>query len=213
MHIDGLDPALELHRLGAALPIWRAQVKPGQWLDAALHMAQSGARLVALWGSDRSGDAHKTFAVNAAYATPRGLAWLDLALDPARPAYPSVADEFPFAGRMQRAIADLLGFSADGFDAPRPWLDHGTWPAGYFPLRRGSADAPLQARPAQDYPFVRGEGDGVHEFAGGPVHAGIIEPGHFRFSVVGEKVLRLEERLGYTHMCIKFCFLCLFLFV
>ena len=47
------------------------------------------------------------------------------------------------------------------------------------------------------------EGDGVHEIAVGPVHAGIIEPGHFRFSVVGEKVLRLEERLGYTHKGIE----------
>ena len=47
------------------------------------------------------------------------------------------------------------------------------------------------------------EGDGVHEIAVGPVHAGIIEPGHFRFSVVGEKVLRLEERLGYVHKGIE----------
>src|SRR5690606_33850987 len=52
-------------------------------------------------------------------------------------------------------------------------------------------------------PFVRVEGDGVHEIAVGPVHAGIIEPGHFRFSVVGEKVLRLEERLGYVHKGIE----------
>ena len=50
-----------------------------------------------------------------------------------------------------------------------------------------------------DYPFVHVDGDGVHEIPVGPVHAGIIEPGHFRFSVVGEKVLRLEQRLGYTH--------------
>ena len=54
-----------------------------------------------------------------------------------------------------------------------------------------------------DYPFVRVEGDGVHEIAVGPVHAGIIEPGHFRFSVVGEKVLRLEEHLGYVHKGIE----------
>jgi Ni,Fe-hydrogenase III large subunit len=54
-----------------------------------------------------------------------------------------------------------------------------------------------------DYPFVRVEGDGVHEIAVGPVHAGIIEPGHFRFSVVGEKVLRLEQHLGYVHKGIE----------
>ncbi len=46
-------------------------------------------------------------------------------------------------------------------------------------------------------------GDGVHEIPVGPVHAGIIEPGHFRFQIVGEKVLRLEERLGYTHKGIE----------
>ena len=53
------------------------------------------------------------------------------------------------------------------------------------------------------YPFVRVDGEGVHEIPVGPVHAGIIEPGHFRFSVVGEKVLRLEERLGYVHKGIE----------
>ena len=61
----------------------------------------------------------------------------------------------------------------------------------------------MSPRPVQDYPFVRVEGDGVHEIPVGPVHAGIIEPGHFRFSVVGEKVLRLEQRLGYTHKGIE----------
>src|SRR6185369_10900394 len=79
------------------------------------------------------------------------------------------------------------------------------WPEGYFPLRRDAAAAvgSMSPRPAQDYAFVRVEGDGVHEIPVGPVHAGIIEPGHFRFSVVGEKVLRLEERLGYTHKGIE----------
>ena len=59
------------------------------------------------------------------------------------------------------------------------------------------------SRGEEDYPFVRVAGDGVHEIAVGPVHAGIIEPGHFRFQVVGEKVLRLEERLAYTHKGIE----------
>ena len=56
---------------------------------------------------------------------------------------------------------------------------------------------------ADDYAFVRVDGDGVHEVPVGPVHAGIIEPGHFRFSVVGEKVLKLEARLGYAHKGIE----------
>ncbi|HJV63742.1 MAG TPA: Ni,Fe-hydrogenase III large subunit, partial [Albitalea sp.] len=102
--------------------------------------------------------------------------------------------------RMQRAAADLLGIEAVGASDTRPWLDHGLWPEGFLPLRHGEAPPPSTAAAAPaPYPFVRVEGDGVHEIAVGPVHAGTIEPGHFRFSVVGEKVLRLEERLGYTH--------------
>ncbi len=101
---------------------------------------------------------------------------------------------------MQRATTDLLGIEFAGAADTRPWLDHGLWPEGLRPLRDGMpavATSP-PALPA-NYPFVRVEGDGVHEIAVGPVHAGIIEPGHFRFSVVGEKVLRLEQHLGYKH--------------
>ena len=101
---------------------------------------------------------------------------------------------------MQRAIADLSGLRSTDPDT-RPWLRHAAWPESYLPL----VDPPQlvsHGEPRLDtYEFVRVEGDGVHEIAVGPVHAGTIEPGHFRFSVVGEKVLRLEERLGtYTRV-------------
>jgi Ni,Fe-hydrogenase III large subunit/Ni,Fe-hydrogenase III component G len=86
--------------------------------------------------------------------------------------------------------------------------------AGYLPpagrAERGGRSQAIDRSPAEngtqnhdDYPFVQVEGQGVHEIPVGPVHAGIIEPGHFRFSIVGEKVLRLEERLGYTHKGIE----------
>ncbi|HEY2979516.1 MAG TPA: Ni,Fe-hydrogenase III large subunit, partial [Burkholderiaceae bacterium] len=100
--------------------------------------------------------------------------------------------------------ADLVGIRADDFADPRPWLDHGAWPQGGFALRH---ETPSRSDAAttepDDYAFVRVEGDGVHEIPVGPVHAGIIEPGHFRFSIVGEKVLRLEQRLGYVHKGIE----------
>ncbi|HYN11676.1 MAG TPA: Ni,Fe-hydrogenase III large subunit [Burkholderiales bacterium] len=115
----------------------------------------------------------KPAAICAAYAVREGLLWLEL---PGK-SYPDLSGRFPYASRMQRAAADLYGVSAEGALDRRPWLIHG--------------DA--------DYPFVRVEGEGVHEIPVGPVHAGIIEPGHFRFSIVGEQVLRLEQRLGYTH--------------
>jgi len=199
MLIPGLD--LPFERLPAPLPLWRASVDAGQWQTAAENVARVGARLVSLWGSDRSEGGAPALAMSAAYATPDGLAWLDLALDPVRSSYPDLAPIFPYAARMQRATADLLGVIAEGFEDRRPWLNHGTWPQDYFPLRHGAAQAAPPPSPgvSQDYDFVRVDGDGVHEIAVGPVHAGIIEPGHFRFSVVGEKVLRLEQRLGYTH--------------
>jgi Ni,Fe-hydrogenase III large subunit len=101
-------------------------------------------------------------------------------------------------------VADLSGLLAAGSQDTRPWLAHGAWPADYFPLRHGvDAKQTFPDAALIDYPFVRVEGDGVHEIAVGPVHAGVIEPGHFRFSIVGEKVLRLEQRLGYTHKGIE----------
>jgi hypothetical protein len=103
---------------------------------------------------------------------------------------------------MQRAMADLSGVRSTSADT-RPWLRHAAWPAGYRPLSDAVLPGPATELALDSYDFVRVEGDGVHEIAVGPVHAGIIEPGHFRFSVVGEKVLRLEEHLGYVHKGIE----------
>ncbi|MFY9328754.1 MAG: NADH-quinone oxidoreductase subunit C [Georgfuchsia sp.] len=189
-------PGLNLKNLHAPVPVRHGVLDAGLWLAAAQAVAEHGGRLVSMWGRDRTG----RFTVSAAYATQDGLAWLDLHLPEGEASYPDLSQIFPAARRMQRAMADLLGISATDFADRRPWLNHGAWPADYFPLRQttdGKASYP-QCEPT-DYSFVTVEGDGVHEIAVGPVHAGIIEPGHFRFSVVGEKVLRLEERLGYKH--------------
>jgi Ni,Fe-hydrogenase III large subunit/Ni,Fe-hydrogenase III component G len=166
------------------------------WLAAADAALASGCRLVALWGADRRPE--EGLAVCAAYALEDGLAWIDLDLGRGD-SYPAISHLFLHAARMQRATFDLVGLKARGAADERPWLDHGAW-LSRFPLR---VDAPAAGGEARDYPFVRVEGDGVHEIPVGPVHAGIIEPGHFRFSVVGEKVLRLEQRLGYTHKGIE----------
>ena len=114
--------------------------------------------------------------------------------------YPDLSPIFPAAERLQRAAFDLVGVRAAGGDT-RPWLRHAAWPADAHPLRH--EPLPPTETGSDAYPFVRVAGDGVHEIPVGPVHAGIIEPGHFRFSVVGEKVLRLEERLGYVHKGIE----------
>jgi len=197
------DLALPLQRLPAPLPIWHASVAPEAWTAAAQHVAEGGGRLVAVWGVDRRGSGRGQAAC-AAYAVLEGLWWLELTLADGANGFPDLAASFPCAARMQRAMADLSGLHARGAKDPRPWLDHGLWAPGAPPLQQGADRQPATAGtlPA-DYPFVRVEGDGVHEIAVGPVHAGIIEPGHFRFSVVGERVLRLEQHLGYVHKGIE----------
>jgi Ni,Fe-hydrogenase III large subunit len=90
--------------------------------------------------------------------------------------FPSVGRVHPPAIRLERAMRDLYGLQAEGSPDARPWLRH---------------DAP--------YPFLPAEGEALHQIPVGPVHAGIIEPGHFRFTANGETVVRLEARLGYVH--------------
>jgi len=208
MRLPGLDCAFAVQGGGAA--VYRARVSAAQWRAAPSIVRSLGGRLVALWATDRrTQDAEHVVA--AAYATAEALYWVELPLaaDAAaasRPHYPDLAHVFPCAGRMQRAVADLNGLEATGSHGPidqRPWLRQAAWPADYLPLRREPSGSEQFAALDEHYPFVSVEGDGVHEIAVGPVHAGIIEPGHFRFSVVGEKVLRLEERLGYTHKGIE----------
>ena len=190
MKLGGLN--LDLQPMSAPVPIWHAGVNAQDWSAAAREVRDSGGRLLALWGTQN--------AACAAYVVLDGLIWLELPLDALGGRYPDLAPLFPAAGRMQRAAADLSGIHAEGAKDTRPWLNHGAWPTDHFPLRASGNEAQeFPAAQLQDYPFVRVEGDGVHEIAVGPVHAGVIEPGHFRFSVVGEKVLRLEQRLGYTH--------------
>src|SRR5688500_6915364 len=99
-----------------------------------------------------------------------------LHLDCAAGAFPSVGRLHPPAIRLERAMQDLAGMRADGAPDTRPWLRH-----------------------SGPYAFLPAEGESLHQIPVGPVHAGIIEPGHFRFTANGETVVRLEERLGYAH--------------
>ena len=181
-------PAIPLAPLQGAVPAWRAEVDAAQWRTVCEAAHRAGGRLGALWASDGI--------VRALLVVHEGLVCLELH---ARE-YPGIADLFACARRMQRAAFDLAGVRATGETDTRRWLRHAAWSENEFPLRADFAGG----TPADnDYAFVRVEGEGVHEIPVGPVHAGTIEPGHFRFSIVGEKLLRLEERLGYKHKGIE----------
>ncbi|MGP1677244.1 MAG: hydrogenase large subunit [Burkholderiales bacterium] len=195
MAFDSLP--LQLTELPGAVPAWRADASAQALPDICQAVKDQGGRLAALWGTDEQ-DLGLGYTLHLALANPGGMLWLRSALPADRPQYPDLSPIFYPAQRMQRAARDLLGIDADSADR-RPWLRHAAWQDKDHPLRRDAATATVFEQGADDYAFVSVSGDGVHEIPVGPVHAGTIEPGHFRFSIVGEKVLRLEEHLGYTH--------------
>lgn len=188
--------------LPSNLPCHTRRAGAVDWRAIAKSMRAAGGRLLTLWGSDDR-DRDGRFRVYAAYLYSGGIAVVEHEMDSGtKPTFPSLREFFPSAVRMERAVFDLLGIKSMEPDH-RGWLRHGGWPENAFPLRRDFDGSTQFAVVSEPYPFVQVEGDGVHEIAVGPVHAGTIEPGHFRFSVVGEKVLRLEERLGYKHKGIE----------
>ena len=195
---------------GSGAPVWRGQAPSGYALKnfaAAAHLA--GARLAAIWGSDER-QRHGCFRLHCVFGLDRGHAWLSLELPADAPHYPDLSGLFSAANRMQRATRDMVGIATEGGDQ-RPWLRHGAWPADWYPLRHDAVHesgmgAGFENFPS-DYDFVQVGGEGAHEIPVGPIHAGIIEPGHFRFSVIGERVLRLEQRLGYQHKGVEKLFI------
>ena len=194
------DGSLESVPLPGAPGLWALEVSYEDWSRAAQELERQGARLVSMWASTPSSAPPW---VRAAFLTDSGGLLLKLQLPAADAPYPGLEPYFPCASRMQRAMADLSGVRCSDPDT-RAWLRHNAWPPDFHPLRRPTEAIPADGEPGVDvYPFVHVDGEGVHEIPVGPVHAGIIEPGHFRFSVVGEKVLRLEERLGYVHKGIE----------
>lgn len=196
------EPIEFVRQSGLSAPIWHGKAASAEDLTRfAISVHRHEGRLCALWGSDERG-VGDGFRLHVVFALDEGWPYLTLDLPAEEPVYPDLAGIFPAANRMQRAAFDLLGIRHDGEDQ-RPWLRHGGWPADWFPLRRDAGEPPEWENRPTDYDFVRVGGEGAHEIPVGPIHAGIIEPGHFRFSVVGERVLRLEERLGYQHKGIE----------
>jgi len=113
--------------------------------------------------------------------------------------FPSLALDIPKISNYERKIQTFFGLTPTGHPDKRPIILHENWPADMFPLRK---DFDLKTRPKivnGKYEFHKVKGEGIYEIPVGPVHAGIIEPGHFRFSVAGESIVLLEPKLGYVH--------------
>jgi Ni,Fe-hydrogenase III large subunit len=174
-----------LHR-----PWPRAVVTPDLWNAAADQLARGHWTLLGLWG--------EADAVHMALIDGQTSEIGVISLGCPDRSFPSIGMRHPPAIRLERAIRDLFGHDALGLPDTRPWLDHGRWD-----IARPLAAYP-DARPgSRQYIFLSAEGEGMHQIPVGPVHAGIIEPGHFRFTADGETVVRLEERLGYVHKGIE----------
>jgi hypothetical protein len=139
------------------------------WQLAGDRLADGSLTLLSLWGEP--GAAHMALFGGGA----QGAAVLTIACPDRR--FPSIGAHHPPAIRLERAMRNLLGLEPVGLTDTRPWLDHG---------RRGGDQAP-----AASYPSLPVEGEALHQIPVGPVHAGIIEPGHFRFTCDGETVVRL----------------------
>ena len=155
-----------------------------QWIAAADTRAASGAF---------------TLAYRFAPPTHRPAVTARLAVGAEGAAFPSLATRSFAASRFERETQDLFGLVPTGHPDPRRLALHQFWPEGYYPLRRDTATRADVLDDGRPFPFRRVEGRGVFEITVGPVHAGIIEPGHFRFSVEGETIVNLETRLGFVH--------------
>ena len=176
----------------------RIEPRDARSLAQALR-AEHGAELRLMVGNDRRADAGR-FEVYDLFAHPTENWFVQAAqwLGPEAPALVSLATFHHPASLFEREIFDLFGIMAAGHPDPRPLVRHAFWPADYFPLRKDAT-----AREFHDdgraFPFTEVEGEGVYEIPVGPVHAGVIEPGHFRFSVVGETIIDMKARLYFTH--------------
>jgi Ni,Fe-hydrogenase III large subunit len=173
-------------RAGAHRPWPRIVVDADLWREAIVGLAGGQATLLGLWSDGE--------AVHMALTAADEFAVVSLPVPERR--FPSVALSHAPALRLERTLRDLYGLEPEGAFDVRPWLDHNRWGVRHPLAEAASVEA---GGDTATYEFYAAEGPPMHQVPVGPVHAGIIEPGHFRFTANGETVVRLEERFGYVH--------------
>jgi Ni,Fe-hydrogenase III large subunit len=188
--MPSLTDTIEGRRVVEHHPCPRLIVDEDAWRLLAHELAAGRAALLGLW----SDGAAVHMAVLEQYKTDMLVASLECRDGQ----FPSVGALHPPAIRLERAIRSLFGLEPVGAPDTRPWLDLGFWDVAH-----PCSTTPKQSLSVSAYAFLPAQGEGLHQIPVGPVHAGIIEPGHFRFTANGETVVRLEERLGYVHKGIE----------
>ncbi len=173
-----------------------------RFAEAAAALKREYALLAAEWASDETAF-NRGFTIHACYRREREYLIVKTEVPVNDPTFPSLTKKFVAAYRFERQIQSLMGLTPVGIPDQRPWIKHEDWPADAWPLRKSFPGSKKLERVPGEYRWIRAEGEGVYEIAVGPVHAGIIEPGHFRFQAMGEDILNLEERLGYVHKGIE----------
>ncbi len=168
----------------------RLIVNENGWRFAADQMSAGRWTLLGLWGD--------TGTVHMAVLDEQAGEIAVVTFECQQAKFPSIGALHPPAIRLERALRDLYGLEPVGLVDTRPWLDLGFWGARH-PVGARSEAPVAHTR----YDFLPVEGENLHQIPVGPVHAGIIEPGHFRFTANGETVVRLEQRLGYVHKGIE----------
>ncbi len=178
------------------------QIEPQAWKRCARLARDAGFRWSAGWAEDLGA----TLRVNSLLEKEGDYLLLRTEIPADNPGLPSQTPYFLAADRSERHTRDLFGIHFEGHPDNRRWTRHQAWSEDEHPLRKDfplAGNPPGRTPPDKGYPFVKAQGASVYEIPVGPVHAGIIEPGHFRFQAVGETVLNLEERLGYVHKGIE----------
>lgn len=172
--------------------------------EAVARCVADGCRYLTLVGTDER-TRGEGFGLWVTLLTPDGqILHLRATLKADDPRYPAITPHLPAAHWDERELRDMLGFVPDGHPDPRRLILREDWPSNLFPLRKDFDRRRVPPPPREDtYPFIGREGAGIGEVPVGPIHAGVIEPGHFRFATEGETILHLEARLFYTHRGIE----------
>ena len=173
-----------------------------RFAEAAKALKKEYALLAAEWATDETAFG-RGFGIYACYRKESEYLIVKTLAPADDPTFPSLTKKFVPAYRFERQMKSLMGVTAVGHPDPRPWIKHEDWPEDAWPLRKTFDASQRLPRVSGEYRWIRAEGEGVYEIPVGPVHAGIIEPGHFRFQAMGEDIINLEERLGYVHKGIE----------